>query len=228
MKFDDSLNTVKVPDEFKEQFLNAQNQVVNHFESLNWDPTTGRIIIGGERYVLVRSSSMRMGITETLADILDLDGVMNNPYSIKLTYRFGKSLGKQDARKFHISMGLDNPIEKLSTGPIHFAFTGWAKVNIKEESNPTPDENFYLEYTHPKSFEADTYAVSKGRDSKIPVCVLNAGYSAGWCSESFGIDLDAREITCKAKGDNECLFIMAPADLIEKKVKDYFERQAQK
>ena len=212
----------------KEQFQTAQEQVATHFERMNWEPTTGRIIIGGERYLLVRSFSIRMALTETLSDILELDGGINNPYAIKLTYHFGKSMGKIDARSFHVSMALDDPIEKLSTGPIHFAFTGWAKVDIKPESNTTPDENFCLIYAHPQSFEADNMIVTTGKKSVLPVCVLNAGYSAGWSSESFGLDLDAREISCRAKGDNECLFIMAPKSKLEARVKEYFEKNMEK
>ncbi len=49
---------------------------------------------------------------------------------------------------------------------------------------------------------------------------MNAGYSSGWCSESFGIELNAREITCRAKGDKECLFVMAPIEKIEDIVKE--------
>jgi PAS domain S-box-containing protein len=38
---------------------------------------------------------------------------------------------------------------------------------------------------------------------------MNAGYSSGWCEESFGIPLVASEIMCKARGDSACRFIMA-------------------
>jgi len=48
-----------------------------------------------------------------------------------------------------------NPTEGLSAGPIHFSHTGWAFVDISAESKPTADENYYLIYDHPFSFEAD-------------------------------------------------------------------------
>ena len=121
-------------------------------------------------------------------------------------------------------MGFDDPIEKLSTGPIHFAYTGWAKVSIKPESRPSPDENYFLIYTHPQSFEADSYILTRGENSNLPICLMNAGYSSGWCSESFGLELDARELTCRAKGDKECLFIMTPVDKLEDKVKEYLSK----
>ncbi|NPE09189.1 MAG: hypothetical protein GNW80_12965, partial [Asgard group archaeon] len=144
----DELDTVEVPDTFKDKFKEAEEKVAKYFDLLEWDPSTGRILIGGERYILIRASAMRLGFPEAIASLLELDGGLNNPYVIKLIYQLAKSLGRSDARKFHLSMGFDDPIEKLSTGPIHFAYTGWAKVSIKPESSPSPDENYFLIYTH--------------------------------------------------------------------------------
>ena len=48
---------------------------------------------------------------------------------------------------------------------------------------------------------------------------MNAGYSSGWCEESFGLPLTAVEITCRAKGDEKCTFIMAPPHRIEEHLK---------
>jgi len=218
------LRTVIIPDIFLEQFQEAEAKVEQHFASMEWDPENGRILIGGERYVFIRASSLRIGFPQAIASLLKLDEGINNPLIVKLLYEIAKSLGKADAKKFHLSMGLDDPIEKLSTGPVHFAFTGWAKVAILPESHPSPDDDYYLIYTHPQSFEADSFLLSKTELSVIPVCVMNAGYSAGWCSESFDLDLDAREITCRAKGDKECLFIMAPKDKLEQRVREYLEK----
>jgi len=223
-KDSEKLRTVEVPDEFKIQFKAAEEKVAKHFDLLEWAPEMGRILIGGERYILIRASAMRLGFPEAIAAMLELEGGINNPYIVKLIYQLAKSLGKSDAKKFHLSMGFDDPIDKLSTGPIHFAYTGWAKVSIKSESNPSPDENYFLIYTHPQSFEADSYIMTRGENSNLPICIMNAGYSSGWCSESFGLELDARELTCRAKGDKECLFIMTPSDKLEDKVKEYLTK----
>ncbi len=223
-KKSDDLETVEVPDEIRGQFKEAEEKVAKYFDLLEWDPSTGRILIGGERYILIRAAAMRIGFPEALAKMLELEGGLNNPYVVKLVYQLAKSLGRSDAKKFHLSMGFDDPIEKLSTGPIHFAYTGWAKVSIKPESHPSPDENYFLIYTHPQSFEADSYILARGENSHLPICLMNAGYSSGWCSESFGIELDARELTCRAKGDKECLFIMTPTEKLEEKVKEYLSK----
>ncbi|MBL4624810.1 MAG: hypothetical protein JKY42_06685, partial [Flavobacteriales bacterium] len=123
-------------------------------------------------------------------------------------------LGLEDAKQFHKKMGVTEPIEKLSAGPVHFAYSGWAFVDILPESNPSPDDNYFLKYHHPYSFEADSWMKS-GVKSDHPVCIMNAAYSSGWCEESFGISLTAVEITCKAKGDENCTFIMAPPHRIQ-------------
>jgi signal transduction histidine kinase len=124
------------------------------------------------------------------------------------------AIGKADARSFHERMGVTAPIEKLSAGPIHFSFAGWAFVDISPESRPSPDENFFLIYDHPYAFESDTWLRRK-RKSTFPVCIMNAGYSSGWCEESFGLPLVAVEIACLAAGGRQCRFIMAPPSRIE-------------
>jgi PAS domain S-box-containing protein len=50
---------------------------------------------------------------------------------------------------------------------------------------------------------------------------MNAGYSSGWCEESFGIPLVASEIMCKAKGDSACRFIMAHPSRIAQYLQAY-------
>jgi len=134
------------------------------------------------------------------------------------------AIGKQDAKKFHKKMNLKDPIEKLSAGPVHFSHSGWAFVNIFPESKPTPDEDFYLIYEHPFSFESDAWE-KKGKKADFPVCVMNAGYSSGWCEESFGVPLVASEITCKAKGDETCRFIMAHPSKIKGYIREHLEEE---
>src|SRR5262249_58523591 len=54
-----------------------------------------------------------------------------------------------------------------------------------------------------------------GGVSPVPVCVMNAGYSSGWCEESFGVALVAVETECLAAGGSRCRFVMAPPSRIE-------------
>ena len=82
-------------------------------------------------------------------------------------------------------------------------------MDILPESTPSIDEDCFIKYHHPFSFESDSW-MKAGKQTDFPVCIMNAGYSSGWCEESFGLPLTAAEITCKAKGDDTCTFVLAP------------------
>ena len=79
------------------------------------------------------------------------------------------SIGQADAKSFFLKMKVDDPIERLSAGPIHFAYSGWASVKIHPLSRPTPDENFYLIYDHPYSFEAQAWMEQKEKNDRETV-----------------------------------------------------------
>jgi PAS domain S-box-containing protein len=132
-------------------------------------------------------------------------------------------MGLADARTFAERMDVRDPIARLSAGPIHFAYAGWAFVDISAESSPSADSDFYLLYDHPYSFESDSW-LAAGKASDQPVCVMNSGYSSGWCEHAFGLPLVASEILCRAKGDDVCRFIMAPPHRIEQRIRSYIER----
>jgi diguanylate cyclase (GGDEF)-like protein/PAS domain S-box-containing protein len=209
------LTTVKVPLAFKEPFLRAQRYVARYFADRVEHPDTATISIAGERYVLMRAASLSVEFVEMVTKLYQHKGdaearnVANN-----LLFDLAHSIGKADARSFQQKMAVSDPIDNLSAGPIHFAFAGWAFVNISPESRPSPDEDYFLLYDHPFSFESHSW-LAKGKRSDAPVCIMNAGYSSGWCEESFGLPLVAVEIECTAAGGKHCRFIMAPPSRIE-------------
>jgi len=215
------LRTVRVPVEFEPAFAAAEEVVSRYFRARREDPEHGTIEIFGERYVLVRAASLSVeffGLVEQLfgpGRERDADLFARN-----LLFDLAHALGRSDARNFHAKMSLSDPIARLSAGPVHFAHSGWAFVDISPESHATPDHDFYLLFDHPFSFESDAWlGAQQSRD--FPVCVMNAGYSSGWCEESFGIPLIASEVLCRAKGDRTCRFVMAPPERIEEHVAKY-------
>lgn len=208
-------HTVNVPKNVKTIFDAAEKKVGDYFGQLKLSPEKGSIKINNERYVLVRASALSHEFLHTITNLYKDRGekeALNIGKNI--LFDIGHVLGMEDAKVLHKKMKLKSSIEKLSAGPVHFAYSGWASVKILPESNPVGDENFYLKYEHPYSFEADAW-IKNGIKSKTPVCIMNAAYSSGWCQESFGIPLSAIEITCKAKGDSSCTFIMAHPNKIE-------------
>jgi signal transduction histidine kinase/predicted hydrocarbon binding protein len=215
------LTTVSVPAPFAPIFLRAQEFVSRYFERKVENPRLGTISISGERYILLRAASMSVEFFDLVMSLYqdkgpaEARGVASN-----LLFDIAHAIGKADAQSFQRRMGLEDPIEKLSAGPVHFSFSGWAYVDIFAESRPSPDENYFLIYDHPFSFESDAW-LKQGRKSEFPVCVMNAGYSSGWCEESFGLPLVATEIECLAAGGAHCRFIMAPPSRIEEHLAKY-------
>jgi len=216
-----SLKTVKVPQQIEPIFARMEPIVSSFFSSRIFKPEQGTIEIGGERYILVRGAALSI---EFFALVKRLFGAGReaeaNKFARNMLYDFAHAIGKADAEKFHAKMHLDDPVSRLSAGPIHFAHSGWAFVDILPESNPSADENYYLIYDHPYSFEADAWLRNQ-RASDTPVCVMNAGYSSGWCEVSFGVPLVAVEVSCRAAGDPACRFIMAPPETIADRVEQY-------
>jgi len=215
----ESVSSAHVPENMKKPFSKAEKSVLSYFQNLVLNPSKGSIDIEGERYILVRASALSYDFFHTIINLYS-EKTPSEAFSEGRNFLFdiGYAIGRQDAKRLHEKLNLSTPNEKLSAGPIHFAYTGWAYVEILPESNPVADENFFLKYNHPYSFEADSW-IKKGIKAEHPVCIMNSAYSAAWCQESFGIPLSAVEITCRAKGDKECTFIMAPTD----KIKDYLK-----
>lgn len=220
------LTTVKVPAPFEAPFLRAQQYVARYFADRVEQPDAATISIAGERYVLLRAASLSVEFIELVMSLyqdkgpVEARGVANN-----LLFDLAHAIGKADARSFQRKMGVSDPIDNLSAGPIHFAFAGWAFVDISPESRPSPDENYFLLYDHPYSFESHSW-LAKNKKSDVPVCIMNAGYSSGWCEESFGLPLVAVEIECLAAGGEHCRFIMAPPSRIEEHLARYKHRHA--
>ena len=211
-----------VPEAIMLPFLKAQEYVERYFRKREENPEKALISFSGERYILVRAASMSKEFFDMVTSLYGDRGIDEaREVAFGLLFDIAHSIGKADAKSFAAKMGLTKPIERLSAGPIHFAHTGWAFVKILPESNPTPDENYCLIYDHPFSFEANAWLES-GEKSDFAVCIMNAGYSSGWCEESFGIPLVAAEMECRAKGDEHCRFIMAPPSTIESQIARYY------
>lgn len=213
------LTTVRVPEKFAPLFEQAQKFVREYFADQRSQPDRGTLEICGQRYVLVRAASMSVEFYEM---VKRLYGEEQEALSVthSLLFDVAHAMGIADSTVFSERTGVVDPIARLSAGPVHFAHAGWAFVDISPESHPSPDENYFLLYDHPYSFESDSW-ITAGKSSDSPVCVMSAGYSSGWCEHSFGIPLVAVEILCRARGDEACRFIMTPPDRIEEQISRY-------
>lgn len=214
-------STVDVPEPFAAVFRRAEEYAQQYFDTLEQRPECGTIEISGERYILMRAAAMSVEFTDLLIGIYHEGSESEGrQLAANLLFDLGHAFGKSDARHFHAHMGITDPVERLSIGPVQFAFSGWASVKIDASSRVMANENYYLLYEHPFSFEADSW-IRRQRLATQPVCAMNAGYSSGWCEESFGVPLSAVEIMCRAAGQAACRFIMAPPWRLEEHVGHY-------
>ena len=207
---------VKCPEPFAPLFADAERIMAGFFGDLERDPEKGQIHIQGVRYMLMRTDSMSIELQEELRKTFGEAGAR------QIRYKLAKACGRRDARLFAERLGIEDPAMRLALGPVHFAHVGWANVDIFDESAPQPNEDYYLAYDHPYSFEAASY-IENGIISEHAVCHMNAGYSTGWCEVSFGLELQAEEITCRARGDQQCLFVMAHPSQFDRR-RDEFMR----
>lgn len=214
---------VSCPPELRPLFDRAAAALREHFGRIEIDSSRAMIGIDRERYVLVRASAFSIDFLDTLVQLY-ADRGQREALAIGRGFLFdiAHTIGLHDARTLHESFNCVEPHERLSFGPVHFAYTGWALVDIKSQSKPLPNDDFCLVYDHPYSFEADSW-LRAGRSSEGPVCIMSAGYSSGWCEASYGIELTAIEVTCKARGDATCTFVMAPPHRVAERVHEHFD-----
>ena len=222
-----ALTTVGVPPELGPAFEKAEEVVSRYFRDQIRDPAHGTIEISGERYVLVRAAALSVEFFALVADLFGPGAEAEaEEFARSILFDLAHAVGKSDAKTFHAKMGLYDPIERLSAGPVHFAHAGWAKVQIQPESTPVASDEFYLCYDHPYAFESDAWLRAQrmgGARRSQPACIMNAGYSSGWCEQSFGLSLVAAEVLCRARGDDTCRFLMATPARIEARV-DHFRK----
>lgn len=205
---DMGLKSVRAPAPFVPLFEAAEGQIGGMFDRFDHQPQKGSIHVGGERYLLVRANGFYLAWFDAMAETFGED------MARQFVYNTAREIGRNDSREISAKLELAEPPVKLAAGPVHFAHAGWAIVDIMDDSAPAPDESYYLHYRHPNTFESEV-CLRQGRETDKCMCLFSAGYSAGWCSEAFGLEVHAREFTCSARKDEHCEFVMGPADKLD-------------
>lgn len=202
------LKSVRVPAALQPPFEKAEAFVEKLFADVRRQPEQGTIHVGADRYVLMRCESLYLTWFDAMAETFGDDTAQ------QFIYNTAREIGRSDSVSFAERLGVTDPVERLSSGPVHFAHAGWALVVIHDDSAPATDDSYFLHYDHPNTFESEV-ALSRDRSLDHCACHFSAGYSAGWCSYAFGVEVHGREIRCLVKGDDRCEFIMAPASKLD-------------
>jgi len=177
-----------------------------------WDIETGTHHVAGDRYVLIRAESLTVGVQEELEKVLGSG-------KDAATYRLGKALGSTTCRKVASTYPDFSREQILALGPIAFALNGFSKTTIREESNLAFDDSFLMFYEHSNSFEAESFK-QNGITTPKTACWLSAGFVAGWCTEALGFNVESREVSCTARGDDKCIFVMCVPKKLREVSKD--------
>ncbi len=209
--------SVRVPAPFQPIFDKAETYVEKLFSDVVRRPDEGTIRIGGQRYVWMRCESLYLSWFESMA------ATFGDEPAREFIYNTAREIGRSDAKEFAQRLHVPKGVEALAAGPIHFAYAGWAFVDILGDSTPATDDSYFLHYNHPNTFESEVLK-TRGRKLDRCGCHFSAGYSAGWCSDAFGIEVHGREIRCTARGDASCEFIMAPAGKLDAHEKRVLEK----
>ena len=140
------LNSVSVPEQFADIFADMDSRIKAFFSDIKCMPEKGSLEIGGMRFRFAQSKGLATAFGATMSEIYGEKGAQ------QILYKLGKSLGAIEAKTFHKHFGLTNPLEKLAAGPVYFAYSGWAFVEILPSSAPQSNEDYVLTYNHPNSF----------------------------------------------------------------------------
>lgn len=208
-------NTNETLENYETIYQKVKAFFTGHFSTINTNAEEGKFTINDERYILIRSSSMSYDFFKTIYKLYKNE---SQEHAFQLTsdllYDVARLIGKEDASRFLAKMNLKKDVDKLVVGPIHFAFTGWAKVELLEDTNLTAGDQFFVHFRHHNSFEADAW-INHNETAEQGVCVMSAGYSSGWIESCFNTPMTTIEISCRAAGDEYCEFIMAPPHRIQ-------------
>eukprot|EP01117_Protostelium_nocturnum_P010276 TRINITY_DN3695_c0_g1_i6.p1 TRINITY_DN3695_c0_g1~~TRINITY_DN3695_c0_g1_i6.p1 ORF type:complete len:908 (+),score=278.30 TRINITY_DN3695_c0_g1_i6:660-3383(+) len=204
------------------------------FGKLERDPSKGQIYFSSrpnDRQIILRGSSISIDIYEHFLRVFG----NREDSAVKLATQFsdniGNILGRSDMKFWSRTITTGHEMEKLYFLPHVMSQMGWGKLEISSNSNirivKRSFEKLTLIFHLTMSCEADGWTQSNknlkacGCSQESPVCVMTAGYIAGWLSEAFGMDLFAVEVSCSKKKNSYCTFVVAETERIEEQVKRY-------
>ena len=113
-----------------------------------------------------------------------------------VNYRAYMDMGKENVEHY-MKMGITNPNTLANMAFTFYSQMGWFNIIKTEWDEPTKTKTMTLEHT--------VESESIGQTGKN-VCFCTAGLLAGIVEGAFGIKVQGREIKCRSKGDEHCVF----------------------
>ncbi len=163
---------------------------------LRFEYEEGRIWLGEERMILLRSSELQ-ALRRELIDSLGMDRAKG------LLIRMGYIAGQQDAATAK-KLRPDAPLfDVFSVGPQSHMVTGQVKVRPVKLDLDEDTLAFHGIFEWENSFEAEIFLAEYGV-SYEPVCWSQIGYATGFTSHFVGRQILFREQGCVGCGERLC------------------------
>ena len=137
------LKTVRVPEVFRSVFERAEKTVSQYFDSMVQDPTKGTIVIGEERYLLVRAGGNSYGLKlDQVIEVVDGFEVSLAP-SVHPSVRGVTQLRGKSVPLVHLASLIANaaaPLERHDTAVLGRCAGSHVAFEIDDADAVTADE----------------------------------------------------------------------------------------
>jgi PAS domain S-box-containing protein len=162
------------------------------------DASSGRISMGGNRYVLFDTAALG-DMRRELMDNLGWDVTRG------ILERVGYQCGRRAARQLRKLYSWASDEEWLRAGLQLHSLAGMVKANLDRFELDRSRGELRIAGGWLDSFEAEQHLQHNGIGGR-PVCWTLEGYASGYGSEFLGQDVVCLETHCRAKGDPACRF----------------------
>jgi len=172
-------------------------------EAFDIDLPSGRISMGGHRYVLLDAAAIG-AMRRELIDNLGWDVARG------ILERVGYRCGRSDARRLRRLHAWESDPVWLRAGLRLHSLEGLASVKTDKVKINRAEGTCHLSGEWIGSFEAEHHLEQQGMGNRS-VCWTLEGYFSGYVSELWGEESVCLETRCRGKGDAACQFEIRPA-----------------
>jgi PAS domain S-box-containing protein len=167
-------------------------------EAFHVDLISGRISLGGNRYIILDSTALGC-LRRELVENLGWDGARG------VLARVGYRRGQNDARQLRKHQAWNSDEDWLRAGVSLNFLEGMAKVKLDKIEISRANGTLSATGEWIDSFEAEQHLEQYGVSSDSS-CWMLEGYASGFASECLGEEAVCLETSCKCKGDPVCRF----------------------
>lgn len=172
---------------------------------LSFQPTSGQLLLGKERYLLFRQEAFAM-LRKLLLDQL------GHKLFRSILSQFGYRCGYGDYGALSTLYPWDTELDRMGAGPVMHTWEGIVRADPTFLDFDRERHHFHMKGTWKNSYEAEIHLQQFGPSSES-VCHTLTGYASGWCSAFIGFPVIAVEPTCIARGDSICTFHIQPPEV---------------